>query len=154
MATLTGTQVLLLIVSQTGLVYTFTTPKLSPVVQEAEGRELIQSCLNAPEPNDQHLQAHHDGSNDSNEGENTTEDSDQGLGPQHYLNGLSHQQQQSMQAPTNDMFHDPRNGIMMPNHMTDLNINLSHLSGISYGGYPGHHMNMHDQAIPYGSYGL
>ncbi|PWN33486.1 SRF-TF-domain-containing protein, partial [Meira miltonrushii] len=49
LATLTGTQVLLLIVSQTGLVYTFTTPKLSPVVQQPAGRELIQSCLNAPE---------------------------------------------------------------------------------------------------------
>lgn len=49
-ATLTGTQVLLLVVSQTGLVYTFTTPKLQALVTQAEGRNLIQACLNAPDP--------------------------------------------------------------------------------------------------------
>ncbi|EEP79665.1 MCMA protein [Uncinocarpus reesii 1704] len=41
---------LLLVVSETGLVYTFTTPKLQPLVTKAEGKNLIQSCLNAPEP--------------------------------------------------------------------------------------------------------
>lgn len=46
---LTGTQVLLLIVSQTGLVFTFSTPKLRPVVMETDGRELIQRCLSAPD---------------------------------------------------------------------------------------------------------
>lgn len=45
LATLTGTQVLLLVVSQTGLVYTFTTPKLAPVVKETTGKELIRRCL-------------------------------------------------------------------------------------------------------------
>ncbi|KDN53190.1 SRF-TF-domain-containing protein, partial [Tilletiaria anomala UBC 951] len=49
LATLTGTQVLLLVVSSTGLVYTFSTPKLKPVVRDREGRELIQTCLNAPD---------------------------------------------------------------------------------------------------------
>lgn len=52
LATLTGTQVLLLVVSQTGLVYTFTTPKLEAVVKQPEGRNLIQECLNAPDPVD------------------------------------------------------------------------------------------------------
>ncbi|KAI6249478.1 Transcription factor of morphogenesis MCM1 [Erysiphe necator] len=47
---LTGTQVLLLVVSETGLVYTFTTPKLQPIVTRNEGKNLIQACLNAPEP--------------------------------------------------------------------------------------------------------
>lgn len=47
---MTGTQVLLLVVSETGLVYTFTTPKLQPLVTKAEGKNLIQACLNAPEP--------------------------------------------------------------------------------------------------------
>ena len=47
---LTGTQVLLLVVSETGLVYTFTTPKLQPLVTKSEGKNLIQACLNAPEP--------------------------------------------------------------------------------------------------------
>ncbi|KAI9485692.1 MAG: hypothetical protein EXX96DRAFT_475554 [Benjaminiella poitrasii] len=50
LSTLTGTQVLLLVVSETGLVYTFTTPKLQPLVTKPEGKNLIQSCLNAPEP--------------------------------------------------------------------------------------------------------
>ena len=43
-AFLTGTQVLLLVVSETGLVYTFTTPKLQPLVTKPEGKNLIQVC--------------------------------------------------------------------------------------------------------------
>ncbi|KAJ5895750.1 Transcription factor of morphogenesis MCM1 [Penicillium subrubescens] len=50
LSVLTGTQVLLLVVSETGLVYTFTTPKLQPLVTKAEGKNLIQACLNAPDP--------------------------------------------------------------------------------------------------------
>lgn len=50
LSTLTGTQVLLLVVSETGLVYTFTTVKLQPIVTKPEGKNLIQACLNAPEP--------------------------------------------------------------------------------------------------------
>ncbi|KAI8879743.1 SRF-TF-domain-containing protein [Backusella circina FSU 941] len=50
LSTLTGTQVLLLVVSETGLVYTFTTVKLQPIVTKPEGKNLIQSCLNAPDP--------------------------------------------------------------------------------------------------------
>ena len=44
LSTLTGTQVLLLVVSETGLVYTFTTPKLQPLVTKPEGKNLIQVC--------------------------------------------------------------------------------------------------------------
>ncbi|CAG8655782.1 11003_t:CDS:2, partial [Ambispora leptoticha] len=40
---------LLLVVSETGLVYTFTTPKLQPLVTKPEGKNLIQTCLNAPD---------------------------------------------------------------------------------------------------------
>ena len=36
---------LLLVVSETGLVYTFTTPKLQPLVTKAEGKNLIQVCF-------------------------------------------------------------------------------------------------------------
>ena len=50
LSVLTGTQVLLLVVSETGLVYTFTTPKLQPLVTKSEGKNLIQACLNAPDP--------------------------------------------------------------------------------------------------------
>ncbi|KAK1046575.1 transcription factor of the MADS box [Friedmanniomyces endolithicus] len=52
LSVLTGAQVLLLVVSETGLVYTFTTPKLQPLVTKPEGKNLIQACLNAPEPAD------------------------------------------------------------------------------------------------------
>ncbi|GAA6016762.1 hypothetical protein JCM11491_001798 [Sporobolomyces phaffii] len=51
LATLTGTQVLLLVVSETGIVYTFTTTKFQPLVgageggQPSEGQRLIQKCL-------------------------------------------------------------------------------------------------------------
>ncbi|KAI8098762.1 uncharacterized protein BX664DRAFT_319540 [Halteromyces radiatus] len=61
LSTLTGTQVLLLVVSETGLVYTFTTPKLQPLVTKPEGKNLIQACLNAPEAtsgSDQHTAPH------------------------------------------------------------------------------------------------
>ncbi|KAG9061068.1 transcription factor of the MADS box [Linnemannia hyalina] len=50
LSTLTGTQVLLLVVSETGLVYTFTTPKLQPIVTKDTGRNLIQACLHSADP--------------------------------------------------------------------------------------------------------
>lgn len=56
LSVLTGTQVLLLVVSETGLVYTFTTPKLQPLVTKPEGKNLIQACLNAPEDTPQQQQ--------------------------------------------------------------------------------------------------
>ncbi|KAF7728530.1 hypothetical protein EC973_005934 [Apophysomyces ossiformis] len=58
LSTLTGTQVLLLVVSETGLVYTFTTPKLQPIVTEAKGKNLIQLCLNAPDADEEDKSNH------------------------------------------------------------------------------------------------
>ncbi|CAO3644569.1 unnamed protein product [Cunninghamella echinulata] len=49
LSALTGTQVLLIVVSETGLVYTFTTNKLQPLVTRPEGKNLIQLYLNAPD---------------------------------------------------------------------------------------------------------
>lgn len=49
LATLTGTQVLLLVASETGHVYTFATPKLQPLITKPEGKSFIQSCLNTPD---------------------------------------------------------------------------------------------------------
>lgn len=49
LSTLTGTQVLLLVASETGHVYTFATPKLQPLITKHEGKNLIQACLNAPD---------------------------------------------------------------------------------------------------------
>lgn len=45
LSTLTGTQVLLLVVSETGLVYTYTTNKLQPLVTAKEGKALIQVSI-------------------------------------------------------------------------------------------------------------
>ncbi|GAA5852336.1 hypothetical protein JCM8547_006744 [Rhodosporidiobolus lusitaniae] len=59
LATLTGTEVLLLVVSETGIVYTFTTTKFQPLVgatesgAPSEGQRLIQQCL-AVSPEDEH----------------------------------------------------------------------------------------------------
>jgi len=50
LTTLTGTQALLLIASETGHVYTFATPKLQPFVTRQDGKALIQRCLNSPDP--------------------------------------------------------------------------------------------------------
>jgi len=50
LSTLTGTQVLLLVASETGHVYTFATPKLQPLITKPDGKNLIQGCLNAPDP--------------------------------------------------------------------------------------------------------
>jgi len=47
LTTLTGTQALLLIASETGHVYTFATPKLQPFVTLPEGKTLIHNCLNS-----------------------------------------------------------------------------------------------------------
>jgi pheromone receptor transcription factor len=49
LSTLTGTQVLLLVASETGHVYTFATPKLQPLITKQEGKNLIQACLNSPD---------------------------------------------------------------------------------------------------------
>lgn len=51
LSTLTGTQVLLLVASETGHVYTFATPKLQPLITKPEGKNLIQACLNTPDTN-------------------------------------------------------------------------------------------------------
>src|SRR3989338_6267241 len=44
---LTGTEVLLLITSETGHVYTFASPKFRSLIKQSKGRDLIQACLNA-----------------------------------------------------------------------------------------------------------
>jgi hypothetical protein len=46
---------LLLVVSETGLVYTFTTPKLQPLVTKAEGKNLIQVSRRVSFPSASHL---------------------------------------------------------------------------------------------------
>merc|ERR1711962_1168562 len=50
LATLTGTQVMVLVASETGHVYTFATQKLQPMITSEAGKALIQTCLNSPDP--------------------------------------------------------------------------------------------------------
>jgi len=50
LATLTGTQVMLLVASETGHVYTFATRKLTPMLSTERGKQLIQTCLSSPDP--------------------------------------------------------------------------------------------------------
>ncbi|KAI0003911.1 SRF-type transcription factor [Xylariaceae sp. FL0662B] len=98
LSVLTGTQVLLLVVSETGLVYTFTTPKLQPLVTKAEGKNLIQACLNAPEPNP----ANENGVDDSNQVESPEEQASSHLPPQSSRPGM------------------PQNPHMPPNYMPNV----------------------------------
>ncbi|ORY67272.1 uncharacterized protein BCR38DRAFT_153906 [Pseudomassariella vexata] len=84
LSVLTGTQVLLLVVSETGLVYTFTTPKLQPLVTKAEGKNLIQACLNAPEP----TPGNENGVDDGNQVDSPEEQSNQHMPPQSNRPGM------------------------------------------------------------------
>merc|ERR1740130_149081 len=47
---LTGAQVLLLISSERGQIYSFATPKLQPILMNENSKGLIEQCLNAPDP--------------------------------------------------------------------------------------------------------
>ncbi|TGO54863.1 hypothetical protein BOTNAR_0257g00020 [Botryotinia narcissicola] len=128
LSVLTGTQVLLLVVSETGLVYTFTTPKLQTLVTKAEGKNLIQACLNAPEPSGNG----ENGVDDGNTVESPEEPAPQHLPPQQQgrpgmpqqapqmhqgygvgEQGLSQEQQQAI-AYQNYMAHQQRGGYMPP----------------------------------------
>ncbi|ESO03960.1 hypothetical protein HELRODRAFT_137972, partial [Helobdella robusta] len=45
LAKLTGTQLMLLVASETGHVYTFATKKLKPMIESAEAKALIEACI-------------------------------------------------------------------------------------------------------------
>ena len=45
-----GAQVLLLISSERGQIYSFATPKLQPILVNDSSKQLIEQCLNAPDP--------------------------------------------------------------------------------------------------------
>ncbi|KAJ4386650.1 transcription factor of the MADS box [Gnomoniopsis smithogilvyi] len=111
LSVLTGTQVLLLVVSETGLVYTFTTPKLQPLVTKAEGKNLIQACLNAPEPN----QGNDNGVDDSNQVDSPEEPSG------------SHMQQQQGRGM-------PQNPHMPPSYMPNVGP-IDPSSALAYSSY-------------------
>lgn len=46
LSTLTGSQVLLVIASDTGHVYTFATDRLQPLITTTRGKTMLQQCLN------------------------------------------------------------------------------------------------------------
>lgn len=111
LSVLTGTQVLLLVVSETGLVYTFTTPKLQPLVTKSEGKNLIQACLNAPEEGLGDDQAENsDGPSQGSPEPSPAPHQPQiathpGVVPPHQPNAHQHQQQQQQLPPA----HIPHN---------------------------------------------
>lgn len=127
LSVLTGTQVLLLVVSETGLVYTFTTPKLQPLVTKSEGKNLIQACLNAPEEglgDDQGDQS--DGNSQDSPDQSPAQPQPQAVPhpqvtPQHQQ-AAAHQQQQQQPLPPAHMPHGmpyqgqghPQGGLPMP----------------------------------------
>lgn len=49
LSVLTGTQVMLLVASETGHVYTFATKKLQPMITMDAGKNLIRACLSSNE---------------------------------------------------------------------------------------------------------
>ena len=52
LSSVVGTQVMLLVASETGHVYTFATKKLQPMITSDAGKALIQTCLNSPDEGD------------------------------------------------------------------------------------------------------
>ncbi|CAH6721394.1 transcription factor of morphogenesis Mcm1p [[Candida] jaroonii] len=123
LSVLTGTQVLLLVVSETGLVYTFTTPKLQPLVTKSEGKNLIQACLNAPE----------EGLGDDQENGSDDNSPDSVASPN---NGQQQQQVQQVQQ-------QPTTSIPQP-HQQPPNLPPGHLPpGMPYG-------NNHPMPLPQG----
>ncbi|EHN00883.1 Mcm1p [Saccharomyces cerevisiae x Saccharomyces kudriavzevii VIN7] len=99
LSVLTGTQVLLLVVSETGLVYTFSTPKFEPIVTQQEGRNLIQACLNAPDDEEE------DDDEDDDEEEEDDANDMQRQQPQHQPQQQQQQQQQVLNAHANSLGH-------------------------------------------------
>jgi pheromone receptor transcription factor len=128
LSVLTGTQVLLLVVSETGLVYTFTTPKLQPLVTKAEGKNLIQACLNAPEPSS----GNENGVDDSNQVDSPEE------GPNPHLAPQPPRQQQQQQ------------GIPQQNHMPANYMAGMPMDPLGYGGYVQQARASGQYAVPQG----
>ncbi|XP_064098967.1 serum response factor-like isoform X1 [Macrobrachium nipponense] len=104
LSTLTGTQVMLLVASETGHVYTFATRKLQPMITSEAGKALIQTCLNSPDPPQP---AHHHDQRMSATGFEETEltyavneDEHKDLVREEYLGGGSSSASDSSSPPT------------------------------------------------------
>lgn len=62
---MTGTQVLVVIQSETGDVYTYATKKLRPVISSEEGKELLRTCLGSSDPTSELAEHEHSEDDDS-----------------------------------------------------------------------------------------
>ncbi|XP_045115317.1 serum response factor-like isoform X2 [Portunus trituberculatus] len=105
LSTLTGTQVMLLVASETGHVYTFATRKLQPMITSEAGKALIQTCLNSPDP--PQAPHHHDQRMSATGFEETEltyavneDEHKEGLGREEYLGGGSSSPSDSSSPPT------------------------------------------------------
>lgn len=130
LSVLTGTQVLLLVVSETGLVYTFTTPKLQPLVTKSEGKNLIQACLNAPEEG---LGDDQDNQSDGN----SQESPDQSPVP---TNQPSTQQIQQQQVQQQQQLAHPNQQQQRPIQQHQVQMDPSQRQQQAVGGVPPGHM--------------
>ena len=65
LSALTGTQVMLLVASETGHVYTFATKKLKPIITSDAGKTLIQTCLNTPDDEEEEESGRTEGRDES-----------------------------------------------------------------------------------------
>ncbi|XP_071520303.1 uncharacterized protein [Panulirus ornatus] len=105
LSTLTGTQVMLLVASETGHVYTFATRKLQPMITSEAGKALIQTCLNSPDPpqtshhHDQRMSATGFEETELTYAVNEDEHKD-GLGREDYVGGGSSSPSDSSSPPT------------------------------------------------------
>ncbi|XBW37176.1 hypothetical protein QEN19_002755 [Hanseniaspora menglaensis] len=115
LSVLTGTQVLLLVVSETGLVYTFTTPKFQPIVTEPEGKNLIQTCLNTPDGEEEEEEEEDDEDDEGNNNDNNNnggaeeEGEEEEEGDDADKNGNSQEPHQQYGDNSNNQYHHPSN---------------------------------------------
>jgi hypothetical protein len=125
LSTLTGTQVLLLVASETGHVYTFATPKLQPLITKTEGKNLIQACLNAP-----------DNTNESHGSEDY--DSDEGKRESKKMKSEPKQQQQYSQQMHQSSHHSQQpldvSSFQHHQHMQPMIGTTNGVQGVSYTG--------------------
>ncbi|KAG9510715.1 Serum response factor-like protein, partial [Fragariocoptes setiger] len=131
LATLTGTQVMLLVASETGHVYTFATRKLQPMIISEAGKALIQTCLNSPDPPSSVVGA--------------MEQQSQQLSHQQQQHQQQQQQQQQLVTPINDQLYQQQqqhdNGNTGNNNsgstvaVGPIGVNDTNLTGHTTGGH-------------------
>jgi len=152
LSTLTGTQVMLLVASETGHVYTFATRKLQPMITSDAGKALIQTCLNSPDPpaptntgsNDQRMSA--TGYEETELTYNVADDVAAAAEQQQKVRQMMYaaNSHYSVAAAAHNLFpgsapgqHPGAGGPLPPSHQSPMNSNMhQHASNVSPYGHP------------------